>query len=954
MATYDYEKTKQQYESLSDQKKQEFANMKWWYVQDFLTRYNAEKSSASTPTSTTTTTKTSTATAVPEYQWSGNTASKQNTYTNQWEGTYSYNPQTQYYEKQWTTQNDTYAQIRSEWDKLTYDQQQAKLKENPNLKAWVEKVWWTFKTKPEETTTTPETPTEETPKQWEWDYQDNSPERMKQMSDNVNKIYQTDPYIFNSEDSFRKFFIDWKGRTPEQEAFLMDLYKNRKKYNELDNYTADQIWYMDTHWELPESYLTYLKNSDPERYAAVMDAKAAETDKIKDASTLGTIWAMTWESEDTTTSKAIEWLKSQWLFLDKDWNLIDDRTENYASEEEKTYLKALSDLAARNLEIDNTVKHTYDDLVDKYPWATKATLMAMAQDINSDLLREKENNNVEMARYQWYVNYMQSERQEKDKVWQNAINQLKNSLADYYKYSPEWLSEYAQYQYAATNVTLDQADKWTDAQKQMALESVLTPIYEQFWSIIQRSKAQVINDVIAYANNKWITLSQALEENFMTPLKNKDTYKLYQSSLTRWLWDWNWTLEPIKDAKWNITWYVRINKTTWEIVPYTWTAWAWTAWWTYNETTWVYNYEESWMKWAWLKNNNPWNITDSNVWEIWRNGKFAVFETPEDWFDALVQKIQNAQNWLSKNYPATATLYQFFSKYAPSSDNNNPKAYAESVASQLWVSPNAQIKDLDTIQFAAAIAKHDSWYNYSTYWMFRWWQWVTWLDYYWRSPMDTKFEDAISNASTQSAKDALAYASTVYSNLYEIAADWSLDEFIQSWDFQKIMSNLNVSKALTWDTQRWQSFFNEFVRAIEKSNIVDPNSQRVMNILKNMVEQKLRDESWAAISSSEWLSNFQWYLPQAWEIKDVSLSKMQQWEKNVILKTLVWAWMSKSDYEWLFAPNSKYYKTVEWWKMYDKAVSWKNGKWTFDIWVWSVVQSPSGWEYDSLFTILWY
>ena len=189
------------------------------------------------------------------------------------------------------------------------------------------------------------------------------------------------------------------------------------------------------------------------------------------------------------------------------------------------------------------------------------------------------------------------------------------------------------------------------------------------------------------------------------------------------------------------------------------------------------------------------------------------------------EKIQNAQNWYSKNYPATATLYKFFEKYAPKSDNNNPKAYAESVAKQLWVSPNAQIKDLDSIKFAAAIAKHDSWYDVSTYWMFRWWQTDEWWDYYWRTPMDTKFENAISNASTQSAKDALAYASTVYSNLYEIADDWSLDQFIESWDFWKIMANLNKTKALQWDTSRWQSFFNEWIKAVEKSNIIVYNIQ---------------------------------------------------------------------------------------------------------------------------------
>ena len=72
---YDYEKVKKQYESLNDQQKQSFANDTSGNVQDFLTRYNAEKNqssnAASTPVNKTTTTTTNTGTsnvAKPEYQ----------------------------------------------------------------------------------------------------------------------------------------------------------------------------------------------------------------------------------------------------------------------------------------------------------------------------------------------------------------------------------------------------------------------------------------------------------------------------------------------------------------------------------------------------------------------------------------------------------------------------------------------------------------------------------------------------------------------------------------------------------------------------------------------------------------------------------------------------------------------------------------------------------------------
>lgn len=57
--------------------------------------------------------------------------------------------------------------------------------------------------------------------------------------------------------------------------------------------------------------------------------------------------------------------------------------------------------------------------------------------------------------------------------------------------------------------------------------------------------------------------------------------------------------------------------------------------------------------------------------------------------------------------------------YAPDSDGNNSTAYANSVAKQLGVSVNTPISQVDPVQFAKHIAKHDSGYNYSTYGQFR-------------------------------------------------------------------------------------------------------------------------------------------------------------------------------------------------------------------------------------------
>lgn len=134
----------------------------------------------------------------------------------------------------------------------------------------------------------------------------------------------------------------------------------------------------------------------------------------------------------------------------------------------------------------------------------------------------------------------------------------------------------------------------------------------------------------------------------------------------------------------------------------------------------VTQYAWSGMAWAWLKNNNPGNIKDTQFWNVigtWANG-FAQFATPEDWFDALVEKVKFNQNNPSSRYYGK-TIAEYFQIYAPSSDGNDPKGYAQDVANKLWVSVNTPISQLDPIKFAAAIAKHDSGYDYSTYWEFR-------------------------------------------------------------------------------------------------------------------------------------------------------------------------------------------------------------------------------------------
>ena len=476
-------------------------------------------------------------------------------------------------------QQPTQDKFAKSWANMTASQQQAALAKKGMLD-YINSRWLTVKKEETPTTTTqPKRQTVQTPKQAEWDYQDNSQARMNQIADNLNNYRQTMPQLFDDESAFYNFFIDWKGRSQDQIDFLWDYFNRVKKFWKYDNMSPEALWNWIANGTVPEDYLNNLKATDPAKYQEVMAFKQEREDTIKNESFLNDAanmaWMEWWESEPSS----IQYGKWNWIWMDEDENGVDDRRENYATEEEQGYQKQIADLNAANLDIDNTVKHDYEDLVEKYPWATKATLMAMANDRNANLLREKENNLVELTRLQGYVSYMQSERQEMNQAGADSIAQLQKNLWMYYQYSPEWIAELAQAQYWATNITLDQADSWNETQKQMALQNVLDWYYDKYWDIIQRSEQQVINDVIAYAKKNWVWLAQALQENFVQPLQQKPWFAQLSTDMSWLSWTKIW-----KDANGeDVYWFVDlVNKS---VTPYWSVGWKVTTTWTTTYTT---------------------------------------------------------------------------------------------------------------------------------------------------------------------------------------------------------------------------------------------------------------------------------------------------------------------------------------------------------------------------------
>lgn len=94
------------------------------------------------------------------------------------------------------------------------------------------------------------------------------------------------------------------------------------------------------------------------------------------------------------------------------------------------------------------------------------------------------------------------------------------------------------------------------------------------------------------------------------------------------------------------------------------------------------------------RNNNPGNLRWSPF-MVGKEGGFAKFATFSDGYKALLHQLRIATNGKSRVYRPEMTLLEFFSTYAPASDSNHPRAYAEFVARKLGVNTDTKINTLN-------------------------------------------------------------------------------------------------------------------------------------------------------------------------------------------------------------------------------------------------------------------
>lgn len=351
------------------------------------------------------------------------------------------------------------------------------------------------------------------------EYQDNSTERQNSIVSNLNQYRQSAPQFMGNINTFKDTFA-YEKRSPEQQKLLDSWYTGYQRGVELSNISNSNLLDMYSTGQVSNNDLENLKLNNPNKYAEVMTdiTKRQTLDKYSSQ--------LNWEKQETI-NKATPLAAP----LDDNTSFFDEYKKAINSDEVKTLNTEMWDKQAKMDALDLEMNSIEDEIRKQYEWtwATESKIGRIVADAQKIVQKQKNalgidynntlnkyNSLVNTAKQNYELNLAETNYQNQQK------KQKMDELGFYYQYDPKWIAEQATAKYNAENPDMDSTDP---TKQKQALNQTLDWYYKDYGMIIQRPKSQVINDIQALAKSKGISVSQALKENFITPLQGKSEYK---------------------------------------------------------------------------------------------------------------------------------------------------------------------------------------------------------------------------------------------------------------------------------------------------------------------------------------------------------------------------------------------------------------------------------------------
>lgn len=530
---YDYNRTKQLYEGLNDEQKQQFdmQNKDNENYKSFMNQYNSEKQQAETPK--------------------------------------VYNEQTWYYEtpkKEESFNNNQNVKVSSDLDTSKFNAAPWQI----TVKEWTAKDTW----KP--------------------DYQLSSEARLNEMKSNLDQYFKDSPWMFKDRETFNKVF-EYNTRESEAQKQLLDSYWKRKEdIDKAANYTSgESILKGMNNAEITSDQLNYIKEYSPEAYREwqqkqedeiklriindivpplLKDISTQLTDMMnslqiqpQDALQIEEAWTgmmeKTWAWQ--TMQKANDTVAKLEYWNDKKISIAREYANStWWTVSDTLALARMNKALAPCNEAIQWLQYQYQDYANLYnqQLATANQAAAVRQ------MQAQENQRVWNQRLTALGFAMQASSYrtpEQQAQLQLQTQGLQNEMNLLYQSKANDLNLYNQYATAKLNNQLN--SELTDlsvedpAQLRSNLNNILSQYYANYWDIIKRSQSQAVDDILAYAKANWISVAEALTKNFIEPLQSKSEYKAKirnsynlwsKQSLTK-IWDRDVILT--QNADWSIS-----------------------------------------------------------------------------------------------------------------------------------------------------------------------------------------------------------------------------------------------------------------------------------------------------------------------------------------------------------------------------------------------------------------
>lgn len=531
---YDYNRTKKLYEWLSDEQKQQFQEMNKndtsWNYQKFMDQYNAENNQQQTSNESNFNNQNGT-------NWQNQTE-----WTPYWEQRQKFTDEVA--QPQIDKARQTADKLANLWygsrnNQVSPELDQTKFNQDP-WKITVQE--WTAQ------------------QTWKPDYQANSEARLNEMKGNLDHYFATSPRMFSDRDTFNKMF-QYNERESEAQKQLLDSYWKRKEdMDRASQYTSwESINNWLKNWQITTDQLNLIKEYDPEAYRKWQQLQEEEIQKrivnwivpplMSDIATqiqemINNLWIQAQDALD------IEWIYNDtmervWAYqtltdanntvkqIEAVNNKITSITSRYAASTWGTVSDALAAarmqkaLAPYQQQMQG-LQYQYQDYSNLYSQKSATALQAA----NVRALQANENQRIWNQKCQalgFATSAMSYRTPEQQAQLQLQTLQAQNEMQLLQQSRLNDLNRYNQYATAKLNNQLQNelTDLSVEDENQLRanLNNILSDYYKNYWDIIKRSQAQVVDDVIAYAKKNWISVAQALTENFITPLQNKQEYK---------------------------------------------------------------------------------------------------------------------------------------------------------------------------------------------------------------------------------------------------------------------------------------------------------------------------------------------------------------------------------------------------------------------------------------------